>query len=149
MPPSPSATPWCTGCLQFINFAHSEIFAVGAFVGVEVLIFLQTLGVLSGASLFMAYAYLILAIVLAMLAAGGSPSPLSGSPTVHCAGPRLVPLTAAIGVSFLLQDLIRLVEGVTTGQFNRIMPTFGNFDERIIFGKLSMGTSNLVISASR
>lgn len=137
------------GVLQFINFAHSEIFAVGAFVGVEVLIFLQTLGVLSGASTFMAYAYLSLAIVLAMLAAGGlavtvekvAYRPLRNSP-------RLVPLTAAIGVSFLLQDLIRLVEGVTTGQFNRIMPTFGNFDERIIFGKLSMGTSNLVLGIS-
>jgi branched-chain amino acid transport system permease protein len=137
------------GVLQFINFAHSEIFAVGAFVGVEVLIFLQTLGVLSGASIFMAYVYLSFAIVLAMLAAGAlavtvekvAYRPLRNSP-------RLVPLTAAIGVSFLLQDLIRLVEGVTTGQFNRIFPTFGNFDERIIFGKLSMGTSNLVLGIS-
>ena len=59
------------GVLQFINFAHSEIFAVGAFVGVELLIFLQSAGVLAGASLFMAYAYLLLAILLGMLAAGG------------------------------------------------------------------------------
>lgn len=115
----------------------------------ELLIFLQSAGVLSGASLFMAYAYLILAIILGMLAAGGlavaveriAYRPLRGAS-------RLVPLISAIGVSFLLQDVIRLVEGLTTGQFNRIMPTFGNFDERIIFGKLSMGASKLILGIS-
>ena len=137
------------GVLQFINFAHSEIFAVGAFVGVELLIFLQSAGVLAGASLLMAYAYLILAILLGMLAAGGlavavervAYRPLRGAS-------RLVPLISAIGVSFLLQDVIRLVEGLTTGQFNRIMPTFGNFDERIIFGKVTMGASKLILGIS-
>ncbi len=137
------------GVLQFINFAHSEIFAVGAFVGVELLIFLQSAGVLAGASLLMAYAYLILAILLGMLAAGGlavaveriAYRPLRGAS-------RLVPLISAIGVSFLLQDVIRLVEGLTTGQFNRIMPTFGNFDDRIIFGKLTMGASKLILGIS-
>jgi len=137
------------GVLQFINFAHSEIFTVGAFVGVEFLIFLQSAGVLAGASLVVAYAYLILAILLGMLAAGGlavaveriAYRPLRGAS-------RLVPLISAIGVSFLLQDVIRLVEGLTTGQFNRIMPTFGNFDERIIFGKLTMGASKLILGIS-
>ena len=42
--------------------------------------------------------------------------------------PRLVPLISAIGVSFFLQDAIRLVESLTTGQFYRVFPTFGNFD---------------------
>lgn len=137
------------GVLQFINFAHSEIFAVGAFVGVEFLIFLQSAGALTGASLFMAYAYLILAIILGMLAAGGlavaveriAYRPLRGAS-------RLVPLISAIGVSFLLQDVIRLVEGLTSGQFNRIMPTFGNFDERIIFGKMVLGASKLTLGIS-
>ena len=45
--------------------------------------------------------------------------------------PRLVPLISAIGVSFALQDIIRLVESLTTGQFYRVIPTFGNFDDRI------------------
>jgi branched-chain amino acid transport system permease protein len=137
------------GVLEFINFAHSEIFAVGAFIGVEFLIALDGVGILASASLFMAYAYLILAIILGMIAAGGlavavekvAYRPLRGAS-------RLVPLISAIGVSFLLQDVIRLVESLTTGQFNRIMPTFGNFDARIIFGKLAMGTSNLTLGIS-
>ncbi len=137
------------GVLEFINFAHSEIFAVGAFVGVELLIALDGMGILSQASLGMAYAYLILAILLGMIAAGGlavaveriAYRPLRGMS-------RLVPLISAIGVSFLLQDVIRLVESLTSGQFNRIMPTFGNFDSRIIFGKIAMGTSKLTLGIS-
>ncbi len=137
------------GVLEFINFAHSEIFAVGAFVGVEFLIALDGMGILSGASLVMAYLYLILAILLGMVAAGGlavaveriAYRPLRGMS-------RLVPLISAIGVSFLLQDVIRLTESLTSGQFNRIMPTFGNFDSRIVFGKIAMGTSKLTLGIS-
>ena len=36
------------GVLEFINFAHSEIFAVGGFVGLELLIFGDGMGWLSG-----------------------------------------------------------------------------------------------------
>jgi len=137
------------GVLEFINFAHSEIFAVGAFVGVEILIALDSSGILRGASLGMAYAYLILAIVMGMAAAGAlavtveriAYRPLRGAP-------RLVPLISAIGVSFLLQDVIRLVEGLTTGQFNRIMPTFGNFDQRLNLGRFTLGVANIALGIS-
>src|SRR3972149_767037 len=37
------------GVLEFINFAHSEIFVVGAFVGVEILLTLQAARLLAGA----------------------------------------------------------------------------------------------------
>ena len=37
------------GVLEFINFAHSEIFAIGAFVGVELLIFINNAGLLPAA----------------------------------------------------------------------------------------------------
>src|SRR5437879_10237443 len=36
------------GVLEFINFAHSEIFIVGAFVGVELLLGLKSVGLLDG-----------------------------------------------------------------------------------------------------
>ncbi len=130
------------GVLEFINFAHSEIFAIGAFVGVEILIALQGAGILDQSSLIMSYVFLFLAMLAGMAAAGGAAvamervayRPLRGAP-------RLVPLISAIGVSFFLQDAIRLVESLTTGQFNRIIPTFGNFDDRLLFGKLAMGTT--------
>lgn len=138
------------GVLEFINFAHSEIFAAGAFVSIEILIALAAKGILADASLGMAYTYLILAILAGMLASGilavvverVAYRPLRGSPS------RLVPLISAIGVSFLLQDVIRLVEGLTTGQFNRIFPTFGNFDERLLFGKAALGATTINMGIS-
>jgi branched-chain amino acid transport system permease protein len=137
------------GVLEFINFAHSEIFAVGAFVGVEILIALDKFGILAGASLVMAYIYLVLAIVGGMLAAGAlavAVERVAYRPLRHAS--RLVPLISAIGVSFLLQDVIRLVESLTTGQFNRIFPTFGNFDRRVILGKMTMGATNITLGVS-
>ncbi len=129
------------GVLEFINFAHSEIFAIGAFVGVEVLIALNNSGLLAGASLLVSYGWLILAIVLAMAASGlvaviverTAYRPLRNAP-------RLVPLISAIGVSFFLQDAIRLVESLTTGQFYRVIPTFGNFDDRISLLNATIGS---------
>jgi branched-chain amino acid transport system permease protein len=137
------------GVLEFINFAHSEIFATGAFVGVEILIALDKAGVLASAPVGLAYVYLILAILAGMVAAGAlavtvervAYRPLRGAP-------RLVPLISAIGVSFLLQDVIRLVEGLTTGQFNRIFPTFGGFDQRIVFGKVALGATTINMGIS-
>jgi branched-chain amino acid transport system permease protein len=137
------------GVLEFINFAHSEIFAVGAFVGVEILIALDAAGILGSASLGMAYLWFILAILAGMVAAGSlamaveriAYRPLRGAA-------RLVPLISAIGVSFFLQDMIRLVESLTTGQFNRIFPTFGNFDERLVFGQMDMGATAITLGIS-
>ena len=134
------------GVLEFINFAHSEIFAAGAFVGVELLIALKLFGALDGNSLFQSYIWLIIAILAGMIVAGLlaitveriAYRPLRGAP-------RLVPLISAIGVSFFLQDAIRLIESLTTGQFHRIIPTFGNFDERLTFGEIPIGTSSILL----
>ena len=120
------------GVLQFINFAHSEIFAVGAFCGVEALILFNSAGQLAAAGMLGAYAYFGLALLIGMACAGGlavlvervAYRPLRGSP-------GLVALISAMGVSFGLQDLIRLAESLTTGQFYRVIPTFGGFDDRL------------------
>lgn len=134
------------GVLEFINFAHSEIFAIGAFAGVEFLIFMNSLGALVDLGSIGPYVFLALALAVGMAAAGGTAvliervayRPLRGAP-------RLVPLISAIGVSFALQDIIRLVESLTTGQFYRVIPTFGNFDDRIPLFKIGTGSSALMV----
>ena len=136
------------GVLEFINFAHSEIFAVGAFTGVEFLIGMDKLGVLKTASPMGSYLYLTMALVVSMTAAGGlamlvertAYRPLRNSP-------KLVHLISAIGVSFSLQDIIRLVESLTTGQFYRVFPTFGNFDKRLPLFSLPTGGQDLTLVA--
>jgi branched-chain amino acid transport system permease protein len=134
------------GVLEFINFAHSEIFAIGAFAGVEFLIFVDSIGALVDLGSVGPYVFLAIALVIGMAAAGGAAvliervayRPLRGAP-------RLVPLISAIGVSFALQDIIRLVESLTTGQFYRVIPTFGNFDDRIPLFKIGTGSSALMV----
>jgi branched-chain amino acid transport system permease protein len=134
------------GVLEFINFAHSEIFAIGAFVGVELLIFLDNSGVFEGASVIVAFMWLIFAILISMVAAGASAitvERIAYRPLRNA--PRLVPLISAIGVSFFLQDLIRMVESLTTGQFYRVFPTFGNFDERLVMTTLEFRGASVEI----
>ena len=96
------------GVLEFINFAHSEIFIVGAFVGVEMLLGLQGGGLLD----VLPWVLVLLLVLLAGMLASGllavvvervAYRPLRDAP-------RLIPLISAIGVSFFLQDAIRLFE---------------------------------------
>lgn len=135
------------GVLEFINFAHSEIFAIGAFVGVEVLIALNGSGILAGISVLAAYGWMIVAIIAGMAAAGASAvvvERLAYRPLRNA--PRLVPLISAIGVSFFLQDAIRLVESLTTGQFQRMTPNFGNFDTRMLLFNFPVNQINVNVN---
>lgn len=95
------------GVLEFINFAHSEIFMFGAFVGMEVLTFLKDMKLLGGLRDASALA---LALVIGAVMAG-----LMGVLVERtCYRPlrnaaRLVPLITAIGVSFVIDDFVRIV----------------------------------------
>jgi len=69
------------GVLEFINFAHSEIFIVGAFVGVEILLGLKSVGLLDGLPW-----PLVLVLVLNSILAAGSPSQLHRSFSFRAVG---------------------------------------------------------------
>src|SRR5262247_1876276 len=56
------------GVLEFINFAHSEIFIVGAFVGVEILLSLKSAGVLDG----MPWPLVLVILLVAAMAVSGA-----------------------------------------------------------------------------
>jgi len=117
------------GVLEFINFAHSEIFVLGAFVGVEVLLLLESAGQL--ATLHPA-AILLLVIVTGMVISGLAAMaleriayrPLMG-------GPRLVALISAIGASFFLQDALRLFESLWRNTFYLNYPSLEFLDKNI------------------
>ena len=116
------------GVLEFINFAHSEIFVVGAFVGVEILLMLKATGGLEVLSPFL----ILLLLLLAGMAVSGllavtvervAYRPLRGTP-------RLIPLISAIGVSFFLQDAIRFVESIWRNAFNLVYPPMDQLNHR-------------------
>jgi len=116
------------GVLQFINFAHSEIFIAGAFVGVEIMLGLKNAGWLDA----LPWVLVLLLVLLAGMAVSGALAvvveraayrPLRGAP-------RLIPLISAIGVSFFLQDAIRLFESVWRNAFNLVYPTIEVLNQR-------------------
>ena len=127
------------GVLEFINFAHGEFVMFGAFAGVELLIWLNAQGVLKTAEIGLALVWITLAVVVGMAVAGGlavtterlAYRPLRGSP-------RLVPLIAAIGVSFLLQDTMRFLQSAINGDFYRTFPEFGPFAQRLTLFTVDM-----------
>jgi branched-chain amino acid transport system permease protein len=125
------------GVLEFINFAHSEIFILGAFVGVEVLLLMQEAGHLA-----VLHPAFVLALVIGagMLISGLAAMalervayrPLQG-------GPRLVALISAIGASFFLQDALRLFESLWRNTFYLSFPTLDVLDQTLPLA------SNLVV----
>ncbi|MEK7770265.1 MAG: branched-chain amino acid ABC transporter permease [candidate division NC10 bacterium] len=132
------------GVLEFINFAHSEIFVVGAFVGVEILLTLQAAGLLE---IFSPFLVLLVVLLLGMLASGllavtverVAYRPLRGAP-------RLIPLISAIGVSFFLQDAVRLVESIWRNAFNLVYPTMDTLNIRYSFTEtIDVSVKSLVV----
>jgi branched-chain amino acid transport system permease protein len=120
------------GVLEFINFAHSEIFILGAFVGAELLLGLEA----SGALATLHPAVVIHIIVRAgMLASGLAAAALERVAYRPLRGaPRLVPLISAIGASFFLQDFIRFIESLWRNTFYLNYPTLDILDQNIPVG---------------
>jgi branched-chain amino acid transport system permease protein len=135
------------GVLQLINFAHSEIFVLGAFVGVEVLLTLSAWGYLGALHPIL----LLLVLVLIGMAASGllavgvervAYRPLRGAP-------RLIPLISAIGMSFFLQDAIRLVESLWRNAFYLTYPPLALLNRRLHFGEVfDISLKSIVVIAA-
>jgi branched-chain amino acid transport system permease protein len=132
------------GVLEFINFAHSEIFIAGAFVGVEILLGLKGAGLLDALPWVLV---LVLILVSGMAISGGlavviervAYRPLRSAP-------RLIPLISAIGVSFFLQDAIRLVESVWRNAFNLVYPSMEPLSQRFeLTSTLDVSVKSLVV----
>ncbi|MEQ8175276.1 MAG: branched-chain amino acid ABC transporter permease [Syntrophomonadaceae bacterium] len=93
------------GIIQLINFAHGEIYMLGAFAG----LFLVTVaGVNIGVALLGAMALCMLA---GMLVERTAYRPLRGKSS------RLSPLISALGVSIFLSNLMVLIAGVNTRRY--------------------------------
>ncbi|HEY7715438.1 MAG TPA: branched-chain amino acid ABC transporter permease [Candidatus Binatia bacterium] len=115
------------GVLEFINFAHSEIFVLGAFVGVEVMLLLQSAGFLT--TLHPA-AVLLLVITAGMVISGFAAMALERiAYRPLLGGPRLVALISAIGASFFVQDGLRLFESLWRNTFYLSYPSLPLLDE--------------------
>lgn len=138
------------GILELINFAHGEIFMTGAFIGTAFLIILTGIG---WVSVLPAIVMLITVLVLTAILTG-----LLGMGIERVAyrplrnAPKLIPLITAIGISFLLQDLIRFIAELKKGNYIITGPSL--FTDQIlikassissIFNDASIKTSFLIV----
>jgi branched-chain amino acid transport system permease protein len=132
------------GVLEFINFAHSEIFIVGAFVGVEILLALKAAGLLET----LPWVLVLLLILVAGMAVSGGLAVLVERVAYRPLrrAPRLIPLISAIGVSFFLQDLIRLIESIWRNAFNLVYPSMETLNRRFeLTSTIDVSVKSLVV----
>ncbi len=103
------------GILEFINFAHGEIYMLGAYLGIIAIGLLTAMGLgNSSAFLLLAFAFIFAMVFCAFY--GVTIERLAYRPLRRA--PRLAPLLSALGVSIFLQNFVM----VTQGTRNKVFP---------------------------
>ena len=129
------------GIIELINFAHGDVFMVGAFVSLFVLT--NILGQEGSATsieqivfeLTVTFAITMAAIgVLGVVIERFAYRPLRNAP-------RLAPLITAIGVSFILQNIIQIIYGPSPINTPQVIPPTARVD----IGGVSVGWINIFI----
>jgi branched-chain amino acid transport system permease protein len=119
------------GVLRFINFAHSEVFMIGAFVGYYAGRLVPEHTLWGG---FVALALAMVACaVLGVLIERFAYRPLRGAPTLNV-------LITAIGVSLLLQNLGQYFFGATPRAYPELFPA-----RSFIVGGVYVSSNQLVV----
>ena len=94
------------GIIGMINFAHGEIYMIGAYVG---LVTLPAIGVNSGLPIPVIILCMLLIAALVTAVYGYTIEKVAYAPLRG--GPRLVPLISAIGMSIFLQNWVAIGQG--------------------------------------
>jgi branched-chain amino acid transport system permease protein len=108
------------GIIQLINFAHGEVFMLGAFIG----LWTFNLGVTAfgwGGTSLVALVVVLLVAALATPLVGVSLERFAYRPLRHA--PRLAPLITALGASFLLQQAVAVFYTRGQLQFPDLFPS--------------------------
>lgn len=119
------------GIIRLINFAHGEVFMVGAYLGLTAVTLFGTGASAAGAAFLAAMAgCALLGVIIEKFAY----RPLRMAP-------RLAPLITAIGISFFLQNAVMLICGPSDKSFPQVLPS-----GRIHIGGATITYMQLLIS---
>lgn len=102
------------GILELINFAHGEIYMLGAYLGIIFLAFFTAIG-LTSYSLTLSLILTFFLSVAFCSSYGFTIEKIAYKPLRNA--PRLSPLISAIGVSIFLQNYVMLTQGATDKVF--------------------------------
>jgi branched-chain amino acid transport system permease protein len=135
------------GIIELINFAHGDVFMVGAFASMFVLTSVLGQEPNSSADSAPQAVFLIVTTFLIVMPVMG----LLGVAIERFAyrplrnAPRLAPLITAIGISFILQNIIQIIFGPSPVNTPQVIPPTA----KIQIGDVSIGVVNIfVISVS-
>lgn len=129
------------GVLRLINFAHSEVFMMGAFAGLFAAKLLGYDPMAGAASFGLLQALLVLVFAMGAAALlGMTIERLAYRPVRHA--PKLTALITAIGVSLLLQSIGLLAFGAAPRPFPAIVP-----DPKYSFGGVEVSGYQILIFA--
>jgi len=134
------------GIIGMINFAHGEIYMIGAYIG---LVTLTAIGVQSGLPLPLVLAGAVIVAVLVTGLYGYAVERVAYRPLRG--GPRLVPLISAIGMSIFLQNYVQIGQGardvsvplMVSGAFEFSMG--GGFNVTVPYSRLLIVGTTLVL----
>ena len=136
------------GIIGMINFAHGDVYMVGAIITVTVLTLLAALGI---TAVPLALLVTLVVVVLFTSIYGWTVErvayrPLRGST-------RLAPLISAIGMSIFLQNLVQLTQGARVKPIPALMPggfeliTLDGFSVHLAYTQILIIVTTLVLLA--
>jgi branched-chain amino acid transport system permease protein len=108
------------GIIELINFAHGDVYTLGTFFSLAILALLGVTGIVSGPMLIVV---VVVTILGAMLLCG-----LTGVVIERLAyrrlrnAPKLAPLITAVGMSFILENLMQYWKGPSPVAFPQVIP---------------------------
>jgi branched-chain amino acid transport system permease protein len=110
------------GIIELINFAHGDVFMVGTFVSLSFLTSLGFSGAVTDPLLLVVLLVAVFAFTMIVMGLVGVLIERSAYRPLRNA-PRLAPLITAIGVSFILQNIVQIFYGPFQTNSPQIFPT--------------------------
>jgi branched-chain amino acid transport system permease protein len=110
------------GILQLINFAHGEVYMLGAYLGIIVLGVLTWLG-LTAFSLPLSLLITVLVSMVFCAMYGAAIERIAYRPLRNAS--KLAPLISAVGVSIILQNFVMLAQGKEYKNLPPMLPSEG------------------------
>jgi branched-chain amino acid transport system permease protein len=129
------------GIVELINFAHGDVFMLGTFVSLSILIdVIGVTGPITNPIQLILMLVLILVVTMALMGAVGFLiEKLAYRPLRNA--PKLAPLITAIGVSFILQNIVQLWKG----PYKTTFPQFFPMDAALMLGNVRIGLINILV----